>query len=422
MPGRLRRLRRQNNRLRERIDGLTRRSQDLTAPLTPQRLKKETNAAARLRYGGEERELEGQQRASDAQQQRIGDWYGQYQRVVQDATARQQAAQQQANAAILALQGGTGATTTPDVPAGGEAAAADAQAALARKASVGSFGAMLATQGANRDAFMADKGRIGAGDETQQHLDESGRRRTIDQGLQELMADKGAFKIAHRADARESERRYALERAAFGLQEQKLAVDTALSRAAQRSLDSDRKQDNRRQRRQERRDNMEADRKYQLDVEKFGSAQAKERYQRRHKIGPYSQGSGSGSDKDGDGKPDLSPSEIRTRRKERRQAWTEANTAAADMETLSKSPYTDDKGTKEEEDDVQRAASREETFAALRRSPYNYSQDQILVAYALYKKTPTWDAKTIAAAKRLGIKVPKKYLPSGYSKGEGRPD
>ena len=410
MAGRLRRLRRQNHKLRNRVDRLSQPDPDLTAPLTRQGLKQETNAATQLRYGGQQREIEGQQRVSDAQQGRIGDWYGDYQTKLAEATARQQVAQKTANDQILALQAATGATTTPDVPAGGEAATADAQAALARKASVGSFGSMLATQGATRDAYMADKARIGQGDETQQHLDESGRRRTIDNALQELMADKGAFKVQYRADAREGERRNALEQAAFGLDEQKLAVDTALSRAAQQSLDSDRKADNRRQRKQERRDNMENDRKFQLDVEKFGSAEAKDRYQRAHGLGAYRKSTG--GDKDGDGKPDLSPSEIRTRRKDRRRAWTDVETARADMDTLVQQPFTDTKGTDEKDDDEVRKPSRDEVLAEMRKR--GYSQDQILVALALRHNDATWDKKTIAAAKRLGVRIPKKYLSKKY--------
>lgn len=435
MPNRAKRLRRQVKSLRQQLRQQAREAGALTAPLTKKRLRKEMNTATRLRYRPEKLEIQSQQRASDARQGDITNWYAGYQQRVQEATARQQAAQQAAGTAITQMQ--TSAQTADDasraqtqqamqadaaargVTVGTEPFKADLDASAARRASTGSFGAMLATQGAARDALVADQARIGAGDEVQQHLQEAGRRRTLDKDMRELQADKGAFRVQYKADARESERKNALENAAFGLDQQKAAADVELKRSAQQSLDSDRKRDNRRQRRQDRIARREDDRQYQLDLDKFGAEQAKDRYQRRNKLGPYKPAA---TDKDGDGKddkPKLTPYQLRQRRKESDSSMTKVDTVAADMGAYGKTEV-------EGEDGKTRLPTRDEVFARLRKE--GASQDEIIVALAKRHGQKTWnewDARTKAAAKRLGIRPRSaggKGSPSNYSKGEGRPD
>jgi len=417
MPGRVRRLRQRNRSLRQQLQKAGRmaerqyeQQEAITAPLTKKRLRTEMNAATRLRYRPEQQEIEGQQRTSDVQQTNITNWYGEYQRRVAESNARQQAAQREAQAAITGMQ--TSAQTADDaargqaqqtaqtdaaargVQAGTEPFKADLDAAAARRASTSSFGSMLATQGAARDTYMADKGRIGAGDEVQQHLQEATRRRGLDKDMRELQADKGAFRTQYKADARESERKNNLTLAAFGLDQDKAAADVQLKRAAQQSLDSDRTTDNRRQRRQDRIDKRENDRGYQLDLDKFGAATAKDNYQRKHGLGPYKPS----ADTDKDGKPKLTPAQIRARRKDSETAFSKVQTGVSDMGAYGKTEVEDSEGKK-------RLPTREEVFARMRKE--GYSQDEITVALAIRhgKKTwNTWDARTKAAAKRLGIR------------------
>jgi hypothetical protein len=424
---RLRALRQSNRKLRRAIKRQRKASRALTAPLTPKQLQKEMRAATRLRFGDEQREIDAQQRTSDVQQGRITDWFGKFKadtdaaiaaknerdRLAQQAVLdRQNAAQTQDDAARQATQERMQADATArGMTVGSEPFKADLDAAAARRATTNTFGDLLAAQAQAQGAFLEDRERIASGSELQEHLDESARRRTLDQLERDLDAERGEFRIDYKRQARESERRNELEREAFGLEERKTEIDAALAAEAARSLTQDRREDNRRQRAQDRRAAMESDRQYRLDVLKFGAAQAKDRYQRRHEIGPYNR-----PDKDDDG---LSPSERRQRRKDKRErreeadeAWSEVTTAAEVMGDLGQKPVAVRDETGEQIDT--RPPTRDEVLRQMRED--GFSQDQIIVALAIRHGDNIWDERTRAAARRLGIRIPERFLPKARNK------
>ena len=57
----------------------------ITQPLTPKLLDREMEAATKLQFGDQEREIQGEQRASDLHSQRIGGWFNEYQAKIREA-------------------------------------------------------------------------------------------------------------------------------------------------------------------------------------------------------------------------------------------------------------------------------------------------------------------------------------------------
>lgn len=215
----------------------------VTAPLTPNTLAAETASAQQMKYGPQETQYGQQIANSDAQQGRISTWFNEYLQKVAEARQQTDAAYAQAQANVqaqdaalnqssqnqqsqvaqqnTAQQNLTGNAGDPNL------AAQAAQASTARQALTNSFGAMLSTQGAAASTRGAERGAIGSLQALQAHQTESGHRAQILQQLQATEAEKGAFGVQYGADARDKERKYLLEQAAFGLNEQKAATDAA---------------------------------------------------------------------------------------------------------------------------------------------------------------------------------------------------
>lgn len=187
----------------------------ITDPLTPKRLDQETSAAVRLKYKPQETAIAGQQRVSTAEQGNITNWFQQYQDAVKAANDKSTAYDAGVQTAVnaQAQQAQTQAQQDPT-----EANSPQAQqAAAARRTTADSYGALLAAQGSAHNTYLADKGRIGAGEAADQHVKEHGRSVSLAQQLAALKGEEGDFATQYKATARDSERKNALEQAAFGL-------------------------------------------------------------------------------------------------------------------------------------------------------------------------------------------------------------
>jgi hypothetical protein len=204
---------------------------DPLAPLTGKNLSRELNSATRLKYGPQEQQLAGETRISGVQQQRIGDYFGQYQRDLasaqaatqqayqgaqqgvyqqantaagQDEAARQKLNQEQAQSAAIR---GTSASVAPEAQ----------RAAQANRALSSSFGGLIGAQGAAAAGYAGSQRIAAAQQGVQAHQDESARGRQINALARQLAADKGDYRVQLRGQLRDSERTYALNQQAFGL-------------------------------------------------------------------------------------------------------------------------------------------------------------------------------------------------------------
>lgn len=379
----------------------------VTGPLTPAKLDAEAAAAVRTRFGGTEKELAGQGRVSTQMQANIDNWFDQYKVDVEKARQRTadvntgiqvaQAAQAQQAQAV-----DSAAAVTPEAT----------QAAAARRSTSDSFGSMLAAQGSAQNAYQADQGRIGSGQQQQEHLNEAGRARSIEDALTELQGQKGDFETGYRADARAAERKSQMENAAFGLDQATAASDAKLKAAAQKALDDDRTADNKRSTAKDKTDKMDKDRQYQLDKDKLGAATAKDNYQKAHGLGPYKPAAG----KDGPSAADKRAEQKRVDdiRVKSSGALTRINKAQGKWESLAGSKVTtgakDDTGHDKLDANGQpetRPITDADRVAELVTEGYTKNEIHLMRLIAEGKK---WGKQEIAMAHQLGIRVPRKYL------------
>jgi hypothetical protein len=303
-------------------------------PVTGKGLDRELDAALKLKYGGQERQLGAEERISRQQTANVGSWYDNYVKALIAAQTQTQAGYQQAQQGIYgqANAGATqdeaqrarlaqeaqqsaqlrGATVNPEVQAQAQ------QAAQANRALSSSFGGLVGTQGASEAAFAGTR-RAAAGLSKVRALeDESRRARQIQALRRELATEKGSARYDLRRQLREEERKYALERQAFGLNVAKAEEDVRASQQRERNVRRGQRTVARSKRQTLKQQKMVADRRYQLDREKFGAAQAKERYQRSHGLGAYKpagkKGGGGGGGGGGRAGGGLTPSQRRSYR------------------------------------------------------------------------------------------------------------
>lgn len=245
------------------------RGWDPLQPLTGPSMRREVNAEAKLQYGPQFNQLDSERRISDQQSTNLQGWYKDYQAKVEQSAAQQAAytkgfqdsAYSQANTAAatdtaqnqqLAQQQGQsaairGTTVGPQV-------AQTAQAGVAARQAQGTaMGGVLAAQGQAQTGYLQGKVGTAAGEAVQAQVDEQRRRGKIEQLSRELKSEMGQFKVKARGELRDTERKYALERQAFGLDVQKAANDQANTRAdnrrqarSDRALNRDRQADNQR--------------------------------------------------------------------------------------------------------------------------------------------------------------------------------
>ncbi len=243
---------------RDKAMKLKTKAEETYSPLTPLEGKgfgEEVSKLQQLKYGGQERELQGERRISGAQQQNIGDWYGQYQRDLEGARVATQQGYQRAQSAVN-TQANTGATQdeAQRVKLNQEAQQQAAirgtatsvapeaqQASQARRALSGGFAGMIASHGASQNAYSGSLRRAGSAARVGAHQDEAKRARQIDKLSRDLQGEKGEYGVSLRGQLREGERKYALERQAFGLDVQKARDQTASQRAARRQAAKDKR-------------------------------------------------------------------------------------------------------------------------------------------------------------------------------------
>lgn len=249
----------------------------VVAPLTPRTLRREEEAAARLKYQPLEREL--------AQRQvNIPSWFDQYKA---DVAARQQRMAEEATR----IRAEVDARAAAQAPSSGSPEAQ--QAAEARRAQIQAFASNLGAQDVARGQYSTARQDVAE----REKLAELLRAR---QQQTQLGQEKADFRLQYRTEARERERKYGLERQAFGLNVAKAETEARSKRSQARA----RRQQQRQQQAKEQRRQMEADRKFRLDLRKYGLQEAKDRYQKRHGLGPYKPpSSGRGGGKKGGKKP-----------------------------------------------------------------------------------------------------------------------
>lgn len=254
----------------------------VTEPLTPAALAAQAQATTAAEFGPKEAEIQRQRGISDQQQKNVTDWYAQYQQTLQGIQARSQADAAATQGQVAGAVSSSAALNTAEGQRVDQQAAADAtarggrvdptlsvqagQGGLARNALLSSFGAQLAAQGGiNRDYQRNIEG-AGVKQGIEQHVKESANRNQLERDAGDVATQKGAFAAKTAGDLRESERKYLLEQAAFGLNAQKAAT------AADPPVTKDQAADNARQTAKDKREKQKDD------------------YQRAHKTGPYKEG------------------------------------------------------------------------------------------------------------------------------------
>ena len=221
----------------------------LAKPLNNHSFKRELKSMTKLEFGPQQRQLQSEKRISNLQQQRIGDWFNQYQqqlgRISQasnqgynQAIAGSQADTSAANAYADKLRAQTGQQSAASAALRGASvdpgvAQTDAQAAISRDKSNTNFTGLLRTQGANEKSYYKDKKRIGKGEEISQLLAEAGRGRQVNQDLHDLNQQKRDFadKFLHDTRSQQQDFYLGLLQAKLGQKQAKLSAQTSRANA-----------------------------------------------------------------------------------------------------------------------------------------------------------------------------------------------
>jgi hypothetical protein len=351
-----------------------------TAPRGALDVQRDADASANLRYGGAERAL-------TTQSQQVPAWFDMhraqvagiaqgvqqgYQKAVQEVGAQQQqTAQSDTNA-----RNSLASTMQQDAASRGGSIdpslfAQDVNAANVRNTNQAAFANLLSSQGAATGGYFG-------GLQAASGAAQLGQMTLIGQEQQGLAADKSLYKSQYVTDARGDERQYGLEQSAFGLDVAKAEADTSTDRA---KLRADRKK-----RRASQRDR---DEDQGLQRKRFRSEREKDAYQRKNKLGPYKPA----ASKDG-----LTPVQRRAAKEKRNKATTRIVSAEAEWHQRRRTKYDfeDDKGP--------RRPTRQEATDALGKK---YSADEVRLALK-WKRNEPWNAGDRAAARRLGIRLPKR--------------
>jgi hypothetical protein len=277
----------------------------LTAPLIPRTLDAELKSALRLKYGGEESQLQNQLGVSQAMHPRIDDWFGQYRQAIKDAETRSAQATTDATNTLTAARDTGQATDEANRAKLQQQAQADAQsrgatystegdqraqqAAAARAGLLNSQIGLIGGQGASSRTLLANREATAAGQQGQEHLSESGRERDVRKALQTLEVGKGDYALQYRAQARQNERQNLATLEALGINKEKNVVAAALADANI----SDKAADNARQKKAEKQKVKQFAKKHGLDKRKQTYAEQKDAYQRATGTGPYKKAKGS---------------------------------------------------------------------------------------------------------------------------------
>lgn len=287
-------------------------------PLRPRggrALLNEAESLTDVEFGPQEAEL-GRQRANEVGRQNVlfgqGGFFERYQADVAAAAQRQQTADQafQAgqNAAVQqAYQQWQVQQAADDEKAaktsakGGTSvdpmlAQMAAQAAAGRQQAGQNAAALIGQQGSANAAYMNSQAVAATQQRGEGMMESNARLAKIDALGRELAQQRGAYKTKAIGELKDTERTYDLNRSAFGLDVAEAAEDRRHNKETERENRRKRRaavrQNNRTYRKWKREfgaerademfDRMEKDRRYQLDVEKFGETKAQNRWNRRH--------------------------------------------------------------------------------------------------------------------------------------------
>jgi hypothetical protein len=211
-------------------------------PLTPRDgrgLLREAEAMTELQYGPRERALADERRLIGGRQNVIGDWFNTYQQQVGQLAQQQQLATQafQAGAYQAAQQAHTANQQATQAQQQASPGTDPSVAATQQQANAGmlgqgvNFGSVLASIGAAQTGLMNQR-TVSAGQERTEFLGrEQARSAKVDQLARELAAERGVAKSVNVGQLKDTERKHALEREAFGLEAAETANDIAGDRA-----------------------------------------------------------------------------------------------------------------------------------------------------------------------------------------------
>ncbi len=229
---------------------------DLTANLDKRRYKRELKQATREEFGPLERATQQELGASNARVMAIPQWFQDYQNQLQGSANASSAAYAGAQQSLSARMAEAGASDTGARAQMLEAAQADAAkrgvayddsgaqahtaAASSRNALQARAAGAIATQGANQASYLADKKRIGSGEQAQQLSGEYNRYGGILSDQREIAKAKGEFRNEFRRMAREAERKWLLENKALAgtNKRAKLSSQTSIANSKRSSATS----------------------------------------------------------------------------------------------------------------------------------------------------------------------------------------
>lgn len=192
----------------------------LTAPLTARSAKRELNSATRLKFGDQERQLRGELRVSGAQQGRITDWFGNYERSIDQA--RGASAAEYAHAEDVSR----GVSNPLDSSGGSLAQQAQAARAMANDA----YTRRVASDGAAQGSLLGSRRIAATAQELGAHQAEVSRAASVRGDQRTLKAQKGDFRVTYRNQLKDTAKKDQLERIALGVKSQQAASDAKLAR------------------------------------------------------------------------------------------------------------------------------------------------------------------------------------------------
>lgn len=181
---------------------------DYSRPLKPDQVKGFVDAATKLRYGDQTQDL-------IRQRKQMPTWFQNYRDALNTGRAATEASY---TAAIDQQHKSQDAAAVRDLQAG-----ADPNAAAAQRAQSDAFAGLLASQSLSAQNRFRDLSAISGGEEIQ-------AKQRMNDAFSALRAEKGAFRQQTLRDVIDSERKYGLEQAAFGLDTVKANQDYAIGR------------------------------------------------------------------------------------------------------------------------------------------------------------------------------------------------
>jgi hypothetical protein len=232
---------------------------DPLQPIRGKTAKREVNAATRLEFDPQKRQLQGEMLGSDRRQGEIDSWYANYQNEVARLRGEAQGAYDKAAGAITSLSQQNASQDAANQRQISDQARQDAElrgatyddsgsktaaaAANARQNLLATVHGTVQGQGANQYAHMTNRQAIAGTSQREAKDAEYKRRWGLDQDARELAKKEGDFRVDFLRTLREDERRYQVEKAASKVDkyeartDRKKAKETARSNRAGEKID-----------------------------------------------------------------------------------------------------------------------------------------------------------------------------------------